>query len=166
MKKILLRKNNPEILEQAVATQNLTSHKLGTYAGVFRPTILTIFGVIMYIRMGWIVGNAGILGALLILLMTFTITGTAALSFSSITTNIRLKAGGVFALVSQSLGLEAGGAVGVPLYLAQSLGAALYIYGFAEGWQTIFPEHNKALVIASVFACGLLLSLISENPCS
>ena len=117
----------------------------------------------MYIRMGWIVGNAGILGALLILLMTFTITGTAALSFSSITTNIRLKAGGVFALVSQSLGLEAGGAVGVPLYLAQSLGAALYIYGFAEGWQTIFPEHNKALVIASVFACGLLLSLISEN---
>ena len=69
--------------------------KLGTYVGVFRPTILTIFGVIMYIRMGWVVGHAGLIGALLILFMTFIITGTAALSFSSITTNIRLKAGGV-----------------------------------------------------------------------
>ena len=113
--------------------------KLGTFSGVFRPTILTILGVIMYVRMGWIVGHAGLLGALFILFLTFLITGTAALSFSSITTNIRLRAGGVFALVSQSLGLEAGGAVGLPLFLAQSLGAALYIYGFAEGWQFFFP---------------------------
>ena len=117
--------------------------KLGTYVGVFRPTILTIFGVIMYIRMGWVVGHAGLVGALLILFMTFIITGTAALSFSSITTNIRLKAGGVFALVSQSLGLEAGGAVGLPLYLAQSMGAALYIYGFAEGWNYLFPDKKS-----------------------
>lgn len=140
-----------------------TPKKLGTFGGVFRPTILTIFGVIMYIRMGWIVGNAGLLGALLILFMTFTITGTAALAFSSITTNIRLKAGGVFALVSQSLGLEAGGALGIPLYLAQSLGAALYIYGFAEGWSFLFPDHPTSLVIMGIFAVGFLLSVISEK---
>ena len=137
--------------------------KLGTYLGVFRPTVLTIFGVIMYIRMGWIVGNAGLLGALLILFATFIITGTAALSFSSITTNIRLKAGGVFALVSQSLGLEAGGAIGLPLYLAQSMGAALYIYGFSEGWIYLFPEHPRALVIAGIFLTSLALTLISEK---
>ena len=143
--------------------QESGGRKLGTFGGVFRPTILTIFGVIMYIRMGWIVGNAGLFGALLILLMTFTITGTAALAFSSITTNIRLKAGGVFALVSQSLGLEAGGALGIPLYLAQSLGAALYIYGFAEGWSFLFPDHPRSLVILGIFAVGLLLSAISEQ---
>lgn len=140
-----------------------SQRKMGTFGGVFRPTILTIFGVIMYIRMGWIVGHAGLFGALLILFMTFTITGTAALAFSSITTNIRLRAGGVFALVSQSLGLEAGGALGIPLYLAQSLGAALYIYGFAEGWSFLFPHHDTRLVIFGVFACGATLSIISEK---
>mgnify|MGYP003683317005 CR=1 FL=1 len=136
---------------------------LGTYVGVFRPTLLTIFGVMMYLRMGWVVGHAGLVGALLILFMTFIITGTAALSFSSITTNIRLRAGGVFALVSQSLGLEAGGAVGLPLYLAQSLGAALYIYGFAEGWNYLFPSHDSRIVVAVIFFSGLVLSIISEN---
>ncbi len=139
------------------------SKKLSTYVGVFRPTILTIFGVIMYIRMGWIVGHGGIIGALLILLLTFVITGTAALSFSSITTNIRLRAGGVFALVSQSLGLEAGGAVGLPLYLAQSLGAALYIYGFVEGWQYFFPHHKTHWIVCIVFSAGAALAIISEK---
>ncbi|NRA67882.1 MAG: Na-K-Cl cotransporter [Pseudobacteriovorax sp.] len=137
--------------------------KLGTYVGVFRPTLLTIFGVMMYVRMGWVVGHSGLFGAILILLMTFVITGTAALAFSSITTNIRLKAGGVFALVSQSLGLEAGGAVGLPLYLAQSLGAALYIYGFVEGWQYFFPNHETHFIVLGVFACGLILSITSEK---
>ena len=149
--------------ESALHTILAEKRGLSTYVGVFRPTILTILGVIMYVRMGWIVGNAGLLGALLILLLTFLITGTAALAFSSITTNIRLRAGGVFALVSQSLGLEAGGAVGVPLYLAQSLGAALYIYGFAEGWQYLFPTHDKHLVVAGIFAVTWCLSLISET---
>jgi amino acid transporter len=137
--------------------------KFGTYVGVYRPTILTLFGVIMYIRMGWVVGHAGLLGALGILLLTFVITGTAALALSSVATNIRLRAGGVFALVSQSLGLEAGGAIGVPLYLAQSMGAALYIYGFAEGWQVLFPHHPQWAVVATVFLCGFALSAASER---
>lgn len=137
--------------------------KFGTYLGVYRPTILTLFGVIMYIRMGWVVGNAGLLGALGVLLLTFVITGTAALALSSVATNIRLRAGGVFALVSQSLGLEAGGAIGVPLFLAQSMGAALYIYGFAEGWQFLFPHHPQWIVVGSIFLGGFTLSLISER---
>lgn len=153
--------SNDQVSDDLLAS--VKAHGLGTFGGVFRPTILTIFGVIMYIRMGWIVGNAGLFGALLILFMTFTITGTAALSFSSITTNIRLKAGGVFALVSQSLGLEAGGALGIPLYLAQSLGAALYIYGFAEGWAYLFPEHPRYLVVLGIFFSGFSLSIISET---
>ena len=142
---------------------NAAPRKLGTYLGVYRPTLLTILGVIMYVRQGWIVGHAGLFGAILILAMTFMITGSVALSISSITTNIRLKEGGVFAIVSQSLGLEAGGAIGVPLFLAQSLSAALYIYGFAEGWTFIFPEHNTKLAALGIFLAGFILSLISEQ---
>ncbi|MFO7537012.1 MAG: hypothetical protein R6X32_03000, partial [Chloroflexota bacterium] len=119
---------------------------LGTFPGVYRPTILTILGVMMYLREGWVVGNAGLLGAILVILLTFTITGTAALSLSSITTNIRVGAGGVFSIISQSLGLEPGGSIGVPLYLGQALSSALYVYGFSEAWLYIFPHHNQMLV--------------------
>ncbi len=145
------------------ADKNQSLRTLGTWTGVFRPTILTIFGVMMYIRMGWIVGHAGLIGALLILGMTFFITGSTALSFSSISTNMRLKAGGIFAMVSQSLGLEAGGAIGLPLYLAQCLGAAMYIYGFAEGWIWFFPEHDPTYVIVVLYLVGATFSLISEK---
>ena len=32
----------------------------GTFLGVFTPSILTILGAIMYLRFGWVVGNAGV----------------------------------------------------------------------------------------------------------
>ena len=31
--------------------------KLGTFLGVFTPSVLTILGVILYLRVGWVVGN-------------------------------------------------------------------------------------------------------------
>ncbi|MFO7745248.1 MAG: Na-K-Cl cotransporter, partial [Psychroflexus sp.] len=76
----------------------------GTFAGVFTPTTLTILGVIMYIRYSWVVGNAGIGGAIGIVLLAVAITFTTALSLSSITTNVRIGSGGAFSLISQSLG--------------------------------------------------------------
>lgn len=137
--------------------------KLGAFAGVYRPTILTILGLMLYVREGWLVGNAGLLGGLAILSLTYLITGTTALSVSTITTNIRLGTGGAFALVSQSLGLEAGGAIGIPLYLAITMSAALYIYGFAEGWIYMFPNHPTWAVIAVVYVVGLLITTFSEK---
>ncbi len=69
-----------------------------TFSGVFTPTTLTILGVIMYIRAPWVVGNAGVIGALMIVLLSVAITLTTALSLSSITTNIRIGAGGAFSI--------------------------------------------------------------------
>lgn len=109
--------------------------KFGTFGGVFTPTLLTILGVIMYLREGWVVGNAGIGGAVVIILLAFAITACTALSMSSITTNIRIGAGGAYAIVSQSLGLEVGGSLGIPRYLSQALAISLYIFGFREGCQ-------------------------------
>ena len=76
----------------------------GTMSGVFTPTILTILGVIMYLRTGWVVGYGGIVGALGILALAVAITGSTGLSLSSIATNTRLKAGGPYAIISRSLG--------------------------------------------------------------
>ncbi len=137
--------------------------KFGTFHGVFRPTILTILGVMMYLREGWVVGNAGLGGTILIILMAYLITGTSSLSIASITTNIRLGAGGVFSMVSQSLGLEMGGSIGIPFYLAQGLSTAMYIYGFLEGWLYLFPDHPKVLVLLGVFGVVFLSSYFSTS---
>ena len=138
------RGEDAESLQEQVEEQaeEVRERKLfGTFGGVFTPTLLTILGVIMYLREGWVIGNAGLLGAWLIILISFMITGFTGFSLSSITTNIRIGPGGAFSVISQSLGLEVGGSIGIPLYLAQALAVSMYIFGFRAGWQWIFPGH-------------------------
>ena len=125
--------------------------KFGTFGGVFTPTLLTILGVIMYLRLGWVVGNAGLIGAWIIITVSFLITLSTALSMSSITTNIRIGAGGAYAIISQSLGLEVGGSLGIPRYVSQGLAVTMYIFGFREGWLSIFPGHSPILIDLAVF---------------
>ncbi len=131
---------------------------LKTFEGVYTPTLLTILGVILYLRLGWIVGNAGFFATLLIILLAHVITFTTALSMSSMLTNIKIGSGGAYAIITRSLGLEMGGAIGVPLYVSQAISVAFYITGFSELWITFFPDHSQLLV--GVITWGIL-SLIS-----
>ncbi len=137
--------------------------KLGTFGGVFTPDVLTILGVIMYLRLGWVVGNAGFLGAVAIILLAKSITICTALSMSSITTNIKIGAGGAYSIISKSLGLEAGGSIGIPFYISQTLSTALYIIGFTEGWLRIFPDHPAMLVSTSAWILVLGISYVSAH---
>jgi amino acid transporter len=140
-----------------------TRRRFGTFEGVFTPTILTILGVIMYLRLGWVVGNAGFGGALVIILLAKVVTVTTGLAIASMSSNIKIGDGGSYAIISRSLGIEIGGAVGLPLYLSQSLGAAMYIVGFTEGWTAIFPEHDPLIVSSLVLALLITTSLISAR---
>ncbi len=144
-------------------TNTKSLQKFGTFGGVFTPTLLTILGVIMYLRLGWVVGNAGLLGTWLIIAISFLITLCTALSMSAITTNIRIGAGGAYAIVSQALGLEVGGSLGIPRYISQGLAVTMYIFGFREGWLGIFPEHNAFLVDIIVFGVLITIAYISAN---
>ena len=137
--------------------------RFGTFQGVFRPTVLTILGALLYVREGWVVGHAGLGGFLIILVAMFVITTCTALCVSSITTNIRLGTGGVFSIVSQAMGLEAGGAIGLPFYLAQSLGGAFYIFAFTEGWHGLFPNHPTLLVAFGVYLVALAVVIASAE---
>ncbi|MFO7903941.1 MAG: amino acid permease [Pirellulaceae bacterium] len=137
--------------------------KYGTFAGVFTPTLLTILGVIMYLRQGSVVGNAGLGGAWLIIALVCGIIACTALSLSSITTNIRIGAGGAYSIISQSLGLEVGGSIGVPLYLSQALAVTMYIFGFREGWQFLFPAHPALAVDLITFVVILGIALKSAK---
>ncbi len=139
------------------------NHKFGTFDGVFMPTLLTIMGAVMYLRTGWVVGNAGLGGGLLIILLANLITVCTGLSISSIATNIRVKAGGAFSIISQSLGLEVGGSVSVPFYLAQAISVAFYIFAFSEGWQRIFPTHPTVVVVFVSFGICFAIAFVSVN---
>ncbi|MGB5462333.1 MAG: amino acid permease [Aureibaculum sp.] len=141
----------------------ITIKKFGTMAGVFTPTFLTILGVIMYIRHPWVVGNAGVVGALLIIIVAVAITLSTALSLSSITTNIRIGSGGAFSLISQSLGLEIGGAIGIPFFFSQAIAVAMYIFGFREGLQAILPGFSPLILDVIVFALVMVIAFISTS---
>jgi len=108
-----------------------------------------------------VVGNAGILGAVAIILLAKIITLCTGLSMSSITTNIKIGPGGAYSIISKSLGLEAGGSIGIPLYIAQTLSAALYIIGFTEAWLRVFPHHNPQIIFTTAWLLLIIISYIT-----
>ena len=137
--------------------------RFGTFSGVFTPDLLCILGVIMYLRLGWVVGNTGLLGALAIIIMAKAVTICTGLSMSSITTNIKIGPGGAYSIISKSLGLEAGGSIGIPFYISQTLSVSLYIVGFTSGWAWAFPSHPPILVSSVAWLLLLGISYTSAH---
>ena len=133
--------------------------KFGTFGGVFTPCVLTILGVIMFLRFGHVVGQAGIWQACVIVLLAKAITLLTTLSLSAIATNTRVKGGGAYFLISRSLGVESGAAIGVVFFLAQAISVAMYIIGFGEAFLETFPDIGLSatslatVVNAVVFTC-------------
>jgi solute carrier family 12 (potassium/chloride transporter), member 4/6 len=144
-----------ETEQQAAPTGGLG---LGTFLGVFTPTLLTILGVILYMRMGWVVGNAGTWGTVGIVVLANSITLITALSMSALCTNMRVGVGGAYYIISRSLGLELGGALGIPLFLSQVLSVTLYAYGLAESLRLIWPELPVQLVAAGIVVGVVLVA--------
>ena len=114
-------------------------YKFGTFKGVFVPSLLTILGVIMYMRFGWVLGNVGLFQTLLIVIISTSVTLLTGLSISALATNMKVGGGGAYYIISRSLGVEVGTAIGLPLFFSQALGIAFYSIGFAESISTLFP---------------------------
>jgi amino acid transporter len=133
--------------------------RFGTFGGVFTPSLLTILGVIMFLRFAPVVGYAGLWGTLIILLLAKGITILTGLSISSIATNMRVKGGGAYYLISRSLGVEFGGVIAVFFYIAQAVAVTLYVIGFTEALFSAFPaiplSHQAigTLTNIGVFLC-------------
>jgi len=115
-------------------------YSFGTFGGVFTPSLLTIMGVIMFLRFATVVGYAGLWNALLILAGAKVITLITSLSISSIATNMRVRGGGAYYLISRSLGVEFGGVIAVFFYVAQAIAVTLYVIGFTEALFSAFPS--------------------------
>uniref|UniRef100_A0A8C7J2R5 Solute carrier family 12 member 7-like n=1 Tax=Oncorhynchus kisutch TaxID=8019 RepID=A0A8C7J2R5_ONCKI len=108
------------------------SPALGTLIGVYLPCLQNILGVILFLRLTWIVGTAGIMESLAIVVMTCSCTMLTAISMSAIATNGVVPAGGSYYMISRSLGPEFGGAVGLCFYLGTTFAGSMYILGTIE----------------------------------
>jgi amino acid transporter len=144
------------VVQQSTSAVSRGGHAFGTFGGVFTPAILTIFGVIMFMRVGLVVGQAGLWDALLILLIAKSITFFTSLSVGAIATNTRVGGGGAYFLISRALGPEFGGAIGLALYMAQALSVPFYILGFVESVVRISPQLQPHFMLISLSMAALL----------
>jgi len=137
--------------------------RFGTFAGVFTPNVLTILGIIFFLRTGWVVGEAGLLGALIIVLIANIISLFTGLSLASVSTSMDVKVGGTYYIISRSLGLEIGGAIGIPLYLSQAISVAFYIIGFVEAFVSTFPVMDPQILASLIVLFFGILAYIGAD---
>ncbi|KAA0171861.1 hypothetical protein FNF28_00496 [Cafeteria roenbergensis] len=125
---------SPQPSSAASAPQHATpqSNKLGWSEGVLVPVLLNIWGVILFLRLSWVVGQAGIAESMAIVLMANSVTFLTTLSLSAITTNGVVQGGGAYFVISRNLGPQFGGAIGLLFFVAQAIATSLYVVGFAE----------------------------------
>jgi len=106
--------------------------KLGTWDGVFMPVTLNVLGIILFLRFGFILGQAGLLGALFLLVASYAIDTLTVLSLNAISTNGQVRGGGAYYLISRSLGPEFGGSIGLIFFFGQAFNTSMNVLGFVE----------------------------------
>lgn len=120
--------------------------KLGVLFGVVIPTLLSMFSVVVFLRIGFVVGQAGLYHSIAMFLVAYFIITMTVLSICAISTNGALDAGGAYYMISRALGPEFGGSIGIMFFFANICSSALYILGLVEAITSTFgvPEEGAA----------------------
>uniref|UniRef100_A0A0N5AW68 Solute carrier family 12 member 2 n=1 Tax=Syphacia muris TaxID=451379 RepID=A0A0N5AW68_9BILA len=155
-------------LEKFKPPASVPRTKFGWVQGVFVRCLLNIFGVMLYLRVSWVAGEAGILLGSLVVLLASTVTTLTAISTCAICTNGDVKGGGAYFLISRSLGPEFGGSIGMLFAFANAVGAAMYIVGFAETVRDLLVEYNVQIIdgdmndvrIVGIVTCAILIAVV------
>ena len=77
-----------------------TQTKFGWIKGVLVPCLLNIWGVMLFLRLTWVVGQAGIGLSTVIILLSAAVTTLTSISMSAICTNGQIKGGMILLLVT------------------------------------------------------------------
>ena len=122
--------------------------QLGTFLGVFIPCLANIFGLTVFVRVPFIVGQAGLIWALGLYAVSVCVTLLTLCSICALVTNGHIGGGGAYFIISRSLGPEFGGAIGVVFYLANLIGVTAYCNVMTTqlkdhlGQQTVFVSDR------------------------
>ncbi|GAU88425.1 hypothetical protein RvY_01129-2 [Ramazzottius varieornatus] len=164
------RKDSAAVLIAPV-TQTAQGIKFGWIRGVFVRCLLNIWGVLLFMRLSWVVAQAGLGLTVAILALAAVVVVTTTLSMSAISTNGAVKGGGTYFLISRSLGPEFGGAVGIIFSLANAVAVGMNCVGFAEALVELLAEHgvmmvdftNDVRIVGLITMIGLLALILSPN---
>ncbi|KAK5650631.1 hypothetical protein RI129_001660 [Pyrocoelia pectoralis] len=154
MRPTLEELHNATLMNKASTMVNFTGKfdvtegqlKFGWIQGVLVRCLLNIWGVMLFLRLSWVVAQAGVGQAILLILVTSTVTTITALSMSAISTNGVIKGGGTYYMISRSLGPEFGGSIGLIFSLANAVASAMYVVGFCESLGTLLESHGLKIV--------------------
>ncbi|XP_061903837.1 solute carrier family 12 member 9 [Entelurus aequoreus] len=124
--------------------------KLNTFFGVMVPTILSMFSIVLFLRTGFVVGHAGLLEGLLMVVVAYTIITLTILSICAISTNGAIQGGGAYYMISRSLGPEFGGSIGLMFFLAKVFACGEYVLGLVEAILDVFGVDAETSVSEGV----------------
>uniref|UniRef100_A0A668A5P0 Solute carrier family 12 member 9 n=1 Tax=Myripristis murdjan TaxID=586833 RepID=A0A668A5P0_9TELE len=137
--------------EMRAAPAGQTPQKLSTFFGVVIPTLLSMFSVVVFLRIGFVVGQCGLYQAIAMFLVAYFIISMTVLSVCAISTNGALDAGGAYYMISRALGPEFGGSIGIMFFLANVCGSALYVLGLVEAIVDTFGVPEGTTIVSSAY---------------
>ncbi|XP_045467034.1 bumetanide-sensitive sodium-(potassium)-chloride cotransporter isoform X2 [Harmonia axyridis] len=120
--------------------------KFGWIKGVLVRCLLNIWGVMLFLRLTWVVAQAGVGESMLLILTATAVTSITAVSMSAISTNGVIKGGGTYYMISRSLGPEFGGSIGLIFSLANAVACAMYVVGFCESLNDLLAQFHLSIV--------------------
>ncbi|XP_025204420.1 bumetanide-sensitive sodium-(potassium)-chloride cotransporter-like isoform X3 [Melanaphis sacchari] len=129
--------------------------KLGWVKGVLIPCLLSIWGVMLFLRMPWILAQAGIFHSIIIILIALIIILITTFSLSAISTNGKVKGGGLYFIISRSIGPEFGASIGILLAFANTISAAMNTIGFCMSLRSLLQENNIYILNSVLIYKGL-----------
>ncbi|KAI5726096.1 hypothetical protein M8J77_023765 [Diaphorina citri] len=151
------------------AGSNTHGVKLGWIVGVLIPCLLNIWGVMLFLRMAWVVGEAGIGHSLVIIGISYVVCIITTLSLSAITTNGEVKGGGIYFIISRSLGPEFGASIGIILAFANAVAASMNTIGFCNSLNDLLASYHTKIIdggVNDIRLVGVIAILIMVIICS